>query len=240
MQTSQGKTYVSLTGADAFLDENADVLAGVVDTGSRRKLKIVLAALSTHVVNQSSSALASQGSTMTQRSLRLALTREHMAPIARIARAELPTTPEIMPLRMPRGRQSGAKLVAAAGGMAKAAAPYANVFVNAGLPADFVAQLDSAATALLTALGTHETIRGRGVTATSGMKGLLSEGRKLVHVLDAYVQIALKDNPSLLAGWNSVKRVKRVGSRVALTGTTANPPTATPPSTTSTSIQTAA
>lgn len=72
------------------------------------------------------------------------------------------------------------------------------------------------------------------------MKGLLSEGRKVVHLLDAYVQIALKDNPSLLAGWNSVKRVRRVGARVAVTGTTTNTPTAPLPSTTSTSIQSAA
>lgn len=108
---------------------------------------------------------------------------------------------------------------------------YANVFISAGLPADFIVQLDGAANALLAALSTHETLRGRGVTATKGMKGLLSEGRKVVHVLDAYVRIALKDDPALLAGWNSVKRVKRTSVRTPVTDISSNIPTATPPST---------
>lgn len=60
VQTSQGNTYVSLTATDAFLDDNADALAGVIDTGSRRKLKPVIAALSTHVVDQTGSAFASR------------------------------------------------------------------------------------------------------------------------------------------------------------------------------------
>jgi alkanesulfonate monooxygenase SsuD/methylene tetrahydromethanopterin reductase-like flavin-dependent oxidoreductase (luciferase family) len=65
-----------------------------------------------------------------------------MAPVARIARADLPNTPEFRPLRMPRGRITPEKLAAAGSGMAQAAARYTDTFVAAGLSPDFVAQLN--------------------------------------------------------------------------------------------------
>lgn len=40
-----------------------------------------------------------------------------------------------------------------------------------------------------------------------------AEGRKLVYVIDALVARALVADPALLAGWKSVKRVRRIASR---------------------------
>lgn len=44
-------------------------------------------------------------------------------------------------------------------------------------------------------------------------------------MLDAFVKTALKDDPALLANWNSIKRVNLVGRRGA---TTPDTPVATP------------
>ncbi|MDQ2666704.1 MAG: hypothetical protein M3Z05_11910 [Gemmatimonadota bacterium] len=70
-----------------------------------------------------------------------------MSHVARVAKADLPNTPAIEPLRMPKGRLTTERLSTAANGMAKAAVPFAPVFVDAGLPSDFVAQLNAAANA---------------------------------------------------------------------------------------------
>jgi hypothetical protein len=213
MQTAQGSMLVSLRGVEAFLEQNAAALADVVNTGARKKLTDAIAALSTYTSDQTGNVLVSKGSTKNQRSLRQALMRDHMAPIARIAKGELPQTPQIEPLRMPRGRPTSPKLAAAADGMAKAAAPYASVFTDAGRPVDFIARLNKATEALLVSLGEHANLRGNRKVATAGVKAKLSAGRHSVRVIDAYVQSALKDDPILLAGWNSVRRVQLTGLR---------------------------
>jgi hypothetical protein len=105
-----------------FLDPNADKLSVVPNSGARKKLDAPVEALNLRVLTQTESDLTSQGATQKQHALRHTPVYDHMAPISRIARAELPDTPELHPLRMPKGRLSIERLYAAAIGMAKAAA----------------------------------------------------------------------------------------------------------------------
>ena len=230
MQTAQGNTLLSLDAVDEFLDEHATELASVVATGARQRLKAAIADLATFRSNQSGGALIARSSTQSKAGLRKVLMRDHMAAIARIAKSELALTPEIASLRMPRGRPTIPKLVAAAEGMAKGATPYISVFTDNGLPKDFIDQLNASATSLLVSASTHKNIQGSRKTATNGLQARLSAGRRIVHVLDSYVQTALKDNPTLLAGWNSVKRVRKSGARAAATlpTTPATPAPVTP------------
>src|SRR4051812_46612506 len=106
MQNRQGNLLQSLQAVQAFFDANAARLDGVVKTGARKQLDAAVASLSGHVVNQTGSHLAAKGATQKHKALRTVLLRDHMAPIARIAAADLPPLPAISPLRMPRGRPS--------------------------------------------------------------------------------------------------------------------------------------
>jgi hypothetical protein len=213
MQTTQGSVLQSLRAVKAFLDTNAEKLAGVVTTGARKRLDQAIDELSGHTSDQTGSFLASQGATQKQRSLRRALLRDHMAPIARIAKADLPFTPEIEPLRMPAGRPTAERLATLAYGMAQAARPHAAVFVDAGLQPDFVLQLTGAADAMLNAIDDRVANRGKRTGATKGIKYKLIAARKIVHILDSFVRTALKDDPPLLGTWNTVKRVSQVTGR---------------------------
>ena len=231
MQTTQGSVLESLQAVQTFLTDNADRLAGVVKTGARQKLDEAIAELTTHAEEQQGSHLAAQGNTQEKRNLQLVLRRDHMAPIARIARAELPPTPAVEPLRMPKGRPTVARLAALADGMANAAAPFADTFISAGLPTDFIAQLRAATTALVAAVAERNQNRGKRGGATTGLKQKLGRARRIVHVLDAFIQTALKDDQVLLSSWNIVKRVRRNTNRPATPAAPpATPPTA-PPST---------
>jgi hypothetical protein len=215
MQTAQGTMLETLRSVEKFLDDNADKLGDVVKTGARQKLTDAIAALDAHASDQTGGLLASQGATQKKRSLRQALLRDHMAKIARIAAADLPNTPELEPLRMPKGKPTVEKLAALATGMAATAEPYANVFIAAGLPTDFIAQLKAATDAMTSAISERTSSRGRRSGATVGLKTKLSDGRKIVHILDAFVKSALNDDPVLLATWNLVKRVPRPTGRAA-------------------------
>jgi len=227
MQTTQGSVLESLQAVQTFLTDNADRLGGVVKTGARQKLDEAIAELTTHAEEQQGSHLAAQGNTQEKRNLQLVLRRDHMAPIARIARAELPPTPAVEPLKMPKGRPTVARLAALADGMANAAAPFADTFISAGLPTDFIAQLRAATTAMVAAVAERNQNRGKRGGATTGLKQKLGRARRIVHVLDAFIQTALKDDQVLLSSWNIVKRVRRNTNRPA---TPAAPP-ATPPTT---------
>ncbi len=223
MQTKQGKMLESLRSVEQFLDANADKLATVVNTGARQRLTAAIAALSTHVSEQTGSNLAAQGATQKKEALRQSLLRDHMAPIARIAAADIPNLPELSPLRMPRGKPTAEKLAGFAYGMGAAATPFTDTFTTAGLPADFIAQLNAAADAVVGVVANRTNSRGKRRGATDGLKAKLTEGRKVVHILDALVRSALKDDPALLGNWNLVKRVtKTAPNRVA------SPPAATP------------
>jgi hypothetical protein len=230
MQTAQGNMLQSLRTVQAFLEENAAKLTSVVNSGARARLDAAIVELATHVTDQSGNHLASQGATKKQRALREALLRDHMGPVSRIARSDLPQTPEIEPLRMPRGKPTAERLAAAAYGMAKTATDHAPVFVAAGLPADFAAQLTGAADALVSSLSERSQSRGRRSGATKGLAKRLTDGRRIVHVLDAFVKSALKNDAPLLANWNKVKRVQRVGVRPTTLATPAPtiPPAHTP------------
>ena len=227
MQTAQGNMLDSLRNVKTFLDDHATLLAGVVKTGTRNSLLEAIANLAAHQDTQAGSNLAAKGSTQVQHALRQTLLKDHMSVISRIARASLPNTPAIEPLRMPRGKPSLSKLASDAYGMASAAEAHTDVFVAAGLPDDFVTQLRSAADAMIGAGTDRSASRGRRGGATKGLKSQLTAGRRIVGVLDAMVKTALRHDPALLANWNIVKRVARVTSK-STTTTPAPAPAPTP------------
>jgi len=210
MQTKQGAVLESLRAVDAFLTENAEPLGDVVHSGARRKLADALVDLDTHATDQVGSGLTAKGTTKRKEELQRKLRRRHMRPIARIARSELPATTALEPLKMPQGRPTPERLVAHAEGMAQAATPFADTFIEAGLPPDFIARLRTATGELRALVADRTQSRGKQRGATTGLKQKLSSARKLVHVLDAFVEAALESDEALLASWNVVKRVRRI------------------------------
>lgn len=228
MKSTQSIVFQSLRAASVFIDTNAEQLAGVVDSGARKRLAEAIASLSAHAVDQNGNQLKAQGLTERQRALRAEL-HDQMAAIARVARADLPNTPEFGALRMPRGRQTPDRLKAAAGGMAQVAAAHTAVFTAAGLPNDFIAQLTNSAQAVLTAVDERKVTRGKRRGATAGVAQQVAEGKRVLAILDALVKRALRGNAPMLANWRSVIRVPAAG-------VTVTPVAGTPAATTAATI----
>jgi hypothetical protein len=210
MQSRQGNMLQSLRAVEEFLADNAATLDDVVNTGTRRKLAAVIAALDVTVNEQAGRSVVAQSGTRRYKALRRALIRDHMVPIAHMARVDLPPMPEVEALRLPNRNWSAAKLAAAAHRMATGAEPFRAQFVEAGLPGDFVERLTAAADAMLESLSDRAQNRGRLSGATRGLAATLSSAGKLVAVIDALVASKLADDPGMLATWKKVKRVRRV------------------------------
>jgi hypothetical protein len=229
MNYQQGNVLESIRAVQNFLDTHADRLGEVNKTGVRQQLDQVVADLTGHVTSQTDHTFVGLGATRKQRALRRALVKDHMRPIARIATADLPPTPEVQPLTMPEGRPSAALLIARARGMAAAAGRFATVFTGAGLPADFVAQLTAATDALEAARDQQTSTLSSRSGATDILGATLQRGRRIVGVLDSLVLKALNDDPELTAGWRSAKRIRRLGRPAATAGVTIpTTPRATP------------
>lgn len=144
-----------------------------------------------------------------QRAARRALRERHLAPIARIAKAQLADDPmAVESLSMPDGQQSAMKLVAEAIAFRAKAAQHEDVFVQAGRPADFLAQLDAAIEALRgSVLGKARSV-GKHVGARAGIGQALRRARQVLGTLDAMVLDAFAGNAELLARWRVAKRVQ--------------------------------
>lgn len=223
MRTDQGSMFNSLGNAKTFLDEHADTLGNVISTRVYRDLDECIAELSGHASTQNGQSRAAKSAIAQRVALEKALVRDHMAPLSRIARLELGTVPALVSFGLPQGRMTPARLAAFAKGMAEAAESHAEVFINAGLPHDFIQKLRDAADAMLAALNAKKQSRGKVRSATSALSTKLSRARKVVNVLDAMVTSSLTGNPDLLAGWKLVKRVQRVGKPSPVIGTASDP-----------------
>ena len=224
MELKQGNVLQGLRGIQGFLDTHADILGAVVTSGARRKLDAQVVELDAHVKAQGGNGLAARDATLSQAAAREVLLREHMAPIARVAAAELPPSPELQPLRLPTRRLSTEVLYAAAISMADAAEPRAAVFIAALLPEDFIARLRAAAAAMRVALDEGRRRRVARKGATASLADELTNARRTVKMLDAVVRVALKGKPGLLASWDAVKRFQlRTSKGAATTGASATP-----------------
>jgi hypothetical protein len=231
MQARYSNMRESLHDVKAFLDGNADRLAMVATSGLRQKLDLATVRLDAFAEGQAGHDLAAKGTTQKYQAFRQALLRDHMSPIAGIAFTELPHTPELAPLRMPKGNPSVKNLALAATAMAHAAAPFGDLFITAGLPEDFIPRLTSASAAMVDSFRERSQTHGKRTGAARGVVEQLSEGRKIVRALDRLVTSALHDDPALLTNWKTVQRVRRVASSAGAASASGSDATAmaTPP-----------
>jgi hypothetical protein len=210
MRTIQGNMVQSLRAVQAFLDDNATELSDAATSGARKKLDEVMDQLHERVIVQTGSEYCARGAITKRVALRRVLVMKHMAPIARIARAALPVSPELESFRFSRGKPTAERLAQAAAGMATTAGPHVATFVRYGMPADFIDRLEAAAQAMLDAVDDGKQRRGFRAGATKSIAATLTAARKPVHVLDAFVTPAVDHDPALLA-WNTNKEAHARG-----------------------------
>ena len=238
MKLRQGNMRSSLENVRRFLDDNQAVLGGVINPAARQKLDDSITELSSTAAAQNLFTRDMRGSFAVQRANRVALVRDHMAPIARIAKLELANTPELVKLSLPVKRVSVQQLATLADGMAQAARPYAQLFIDAGRKPDFLDRLVAAADQMRLAAAEGKNGRTRIRKTTTGLTQNLSGVRKVVLMLDAFVKEAAGSDKALLDSWKSAKRVQLTRSaRTAATSTTtitagSTPAAATPATTT--------
>ena len=150
--------------------------------------------------------------TQRQKARREVLWKDHMLPIAGLAREAFGSPGVEEALRMPKMSADNDRVVAAARGMADAAEKHAELFTREALADDFVEQLRAAAQALADSLVARvESVRRR-VRATAGVKAQVARGRRAVRKVSVVLRPRLTKDPQLAAAWANAKQLKEPGS----------------------------
>ena len=131
----------------------------------------------------------------------------HIRPLVTIAEA-LSADGEPMPrLVQPPGDITFTRLIAAVDAVVDSARPFEAQFIEAGRPADFLAQLAAARAELERTLGDRAEERGKHIGATVGIAVQIRKARAAVKRLDALVRIAYEGNVVMLERWKAAKKV---------------------------------
>ena len=189
-----------------FLDQNGPSRGDINASGYRKILDDVVGKLSGHAADQTTTKRAAAAEAAKERVLRNALKLNQMRPIATVASAQLRQVPDFAALRMPPKNATSRTLISWAAAMKTAAGEYANAFVGAGLPADFLDQLQSAADALGNSLTSRTSNGAAQRGATIGLDAEATRGRQAVKVLDSLVEPLIQGNLALLGQWTAAKR----------------------------------
>jgi hypothetical protein len=207
MRLDQQRKLDSLSRVQGFKTSHADVLGVLTDSPASKQLDAALAATIAHVNAQASADRALAGQMASQKAISKDLITKHMQPITKFARAKLRGLPEVTALTNPGRSGSPNPLLRAARSMATTAATYQSQLVEAGFPADTVAQLTTAADSLDAVMTQRSTAKNTRVTSTTGIKETLSAGREAVKLLGAAIHRQFSSDATFLAGWRTASRV---------------------------------
>ena len=172
----------------------------------------IITEMETHATEQDSGKRAAKERTALKQAA-LKRLREKLEAISRTARAMARTTPGLNDkFRMPHN-SSEQEWLAAARSFAANAVPLKDEFVRRGLNADFIEDLDAGVGELQESIGVKAEKTGARVAAGVAVSESSESGRDAVRELDAVVRNVFRDDPSVLAEWESASHVERAARR---------------------------
>jgi hypothetical protein len=220
MKSKELRGLQAFRRVDAWFAEHPQVIA---NSGSSQAalasqvdaLKQVVDAMTASATDQTTQANQATLVARDEKQLRTELRSLHVRTIVKIASALRGRVPGMGTFKSPSLDLSAEPLLHAADAIRTTAAIYKDVFVEHGLPADFLEQLDAAMAALKASVDARGVARSRIAGATTTLASERSLGLQIVTMIDATLAHALKSDPATLASWHQAKRVtvKGVTSR---------------------------
>ncbi len=153
------------------------------------------------------------GQATMRKGLALAELREDVRAINRTARALAVDNHDIGELfRMPRGNNEQ-NLLAAARAFLTDATPLKNQFIEFGLPADFLEDLQADTAAFEQSVGNKGAAASEKISATALIDDAVDKGLQGLRRLRAIVMNKYRNNPAKLAAWTSASHVERAARK---------------------------
>jgi hypothetical protein len=223
MKSHQTRGLQAFRRIEAWFAEHPQVIAASGTSSAALSnqvdaLKQIVASMTARATEQASQTGQATLAAKDEAEQRHELRSLHLKAIVRVAGALRGKVPGMGVFKLTDRSLSSDTLVHAAEAMRTTAAVYKDVFVEHGLPADFLDQLDAATTALEASVDARGVARAKVSGASSGLVSDLSLGRQIVTMIDASLSHALKADSPMLASWRQAKRatVKGATSRAVV------------------------
>jgi hypothetical protein len=207
MQARQKRALAAFRRVQGFLDARGTELGGVNETGVRRTIDEVVVSLESLKSLQDPTKFHRTADLERVRAAKEVVRTDWMRPIAKIASTMLREVPEFSRLRLPTQRVVAVGLVDVGREMATAAEMHADVFIEAALPADFVATFRTKIDELQAAIALAEDGRRTRLGATNALASEARRGLKAVAVIDALLRGKIRGNEVLEGEWASTRRI---------------------------------
>lgn len=210
-QTRHLETFQRVTG---FAETHADSFP-TNSLGSRlfAEIKSAFDDLNTHAATQVGGLRTRSEGTTTKAGTHADL-RDALRAICRTARSIAVEQPGVdsrfrMPARDEQSLLSGARAIATAAESLKAK------FIEYGMPADFLEDLETKIESFVEATERQNAGEEARVSATASIDDAIERGRSALRRLDAIVRNTFRDDPAALAAWESAKHVERARTKAA-------------------------
>jgi hypothetical protein len=207
MQLAQLKTLESARRVQAFFDDHATAVGAAVPFTLRARFEAAVDELADYQVEQELALAMARCETANQTALRRDIFGQFICPIGRIANFALRSEPEYPMLVMSAASPRHGHFRMYAMNLAAAAEVHVGVFVEYGMPCDFIEQLN----AVLFRLGESAEARDRHccrrVAATCGLRAASRSVRRLVGLIDGLIVPRIKRDHALLVAWISSRRI---------------------------------
>ncbi len=236
MQTLFTQFLTALRSAQGFLDDTGPSLGTINQSGARKSLDTATIALSTWSDAQGMHNLRVRGARARELRLARALRRKNLRPIVRVARAKLPEVEELGHVALPPAGGNTQELVNFTRSLLKAAEPFTQTFVEAGIAADFAEQTRAAAAEIEQVIGGKGVHRTSREEATAQVDKIVREARAAIGMLDSFIKAQLEEGDPVLTKWESARRVIQGGGSAATTQAVAPAAGPTPSTTTAPAV----
>jgi len=232
MKWNETRGLQAFRRVDAWFADHPQVIANAGASATSLSAQVaalqqVIARMTTQATEQATQASQATLAAKDEDTLRRDVRSLHIKAIVNVAGALRGKVPGVGVFKLPARRLSAESLLHAADAVRTTAAVYKDVFVEHGLPADFLEQLDASMTALKASVDARGVARSRQVGAGASLSSDLVLGKEIIVMIDAALSHVLKSDQATLVSWRQAKRPTVKGA-VARESAVSAPVVATP------------
>jgi hypothetical protein len=228
MELTKEKVLETAQRVQVFLESQSAAIGTTVPAPFRAQLDTAVTQLSGAQVDQVTTAKAVTAEVAKQNALRKEIQVDFLIPIGRIVRRAFKTSPDFQALIVPAGLTRKGDFLGKVTAATAAAAAHAQDLIDRGMPADFIAQMQTAVGQLAASVET----RGKQVGLKQQTVKTIAESttaiRDVLHIIDGNMRRALKKNQPLLTNWVATKRIQATVVTPLPGGDLSATPSATP------------
>jgi hypothetical protein len=201
---------VSDTGqrVQGFLDTQSSAIGTTVPAPLRARLDAAVTQLKGAQLDQDTLAMSVPAEIVRQSAIRKEVSHDFLIPMGRIVRRAFKTSPDFQALIVPAALTRKGDFLGKVTAAATAAAAHAQDMIDHGMPADFIAQMQTAVGQFAASVDTRAKQVGLRQQAVKAATDSTQAIRDVVHIIDGNMRRALKNNQPLLTNWVATKRVQ--------------------------------